>query len=252
MGRHRPLTQTKTKGSMNVATPEMPRGDLVRWMREIESRIAVAEKRDPFINSGVSVTAPGVHQVDGSLIVQNGEAKSGNYAAGSTGWHLGNDGSAEFNSLVLRSGIINNAALSNAVSFDGNGGAATNFAVTTTGSTSVLISVTNTVPAGMTKMASFVSGNVTAVNSTASLDYLQSRVGITGPTGTNYAGNSGFAPVAASGGSQQVSASKYGILSGLSGGQTVTHYMNVWASTASWAANTSNVADLQAIILWGS
>lgn len=208
-----------------MATPEMPRDDLVKWMREMESRIAAAEKRDPFINSGISIPSAGNMSVDGNLTI------NGNLTA---------------------TGKISNAALVNPVAFDGNGGAATNFAVSTTGASSALYSVTNKVPTGMTKMASIVIANVTAINSTASLDYLQSRVGITGPTGTNYAGNSGYAPVGASGGSQQVSASKYGILTGLTGGQTVTHYVNVWSSTASWAANASNVADLQALILWGA
>lgn len=261
------------------ATPRLPMDNPIQWFRKIEADIRLLREQmgNLLAGSGLSVPSTGVTQVDQTFNVVGTQNVSGNlnvtgsatiggpttisgtttvsgtngiqssnFVPGSTGWNLTGT------SIEIDTGAIGNSALVHPISFDGNGGAATNFAVATTGASSVLLSVTNTVPAGMTKMASFVTSNVTAINSTASLDYLQSRVGITSPGGTSYAGNSGYAPVGASGGSQQVSASKYGILTGLAGGQTVTHYLNVWSSSANWAANASNIADLQALILWGA
>lgn len=52
-----------------MATPELPRDDLMKWQRAIEERIAQVEKRDPIANTGLSVPGPGVTQVDGNLTV---------------------------------------------------------------------------------------------------------------------------------------------------------------------------------------
>ncbi|MGZ4556651.1 MAG: hypothetical protein ACXVXZ_13055 [Mycobacteriaceae bacterium] len=197
---------------------------------------------------GLSVPASGVAQVDGSLVVQNGEAKSGNYASGSAGWHLGNDGNAEFNALTLRAGIVGNGALTNPVTFDGNGGATTNFAIPTT--SSVVNSVTNVVPAGITKMASFVTGSISGFNGTAAADYLFASCAITG-NGTTYLGNSLY-DLAAAGAGVEVSCAKYGILTGLTPGTSVVHDLRARAQTATWPASTATVADLQVLILWGA
>lgn len=240
-----------------MATPEVPRDDLVKYLHELERRLAAVERKDPFINSGVSIPGAGVTQVDGALnilgnlgvqgastVSGSGGIQSSNFVHGSTGWDLTGT------QVEINTGAIGNSAIVHPIAFDGNGGAMTNFALGTSSAT-ILGSVSNTVPAGMTKMASFVVGNVTAVNSTASMDYLECRVGIVDPSSVNYTGNSMYQETPAGTGGH-VGASKYGILTGLSGGQTVQHYISAWASSAAWAANASNIADLQAIILWGA
>ncbi|MGZ4587268.1 MAG: hypothetical protein ACXVX9_05655 [Mycobacteriaceae bacterium] len=224
----------------------MPRGpgDLERRIRDLERLVQELAAARTLENASITAS-PG-------LGIRTSDFDGTSFASpGTHGNYFGGDG-AVLNALYLRPGSISNTLLTNPVAFDGNGGATTNFAVTTTGASSALGAVTNTVPAGMTKMASFVTGGVTAVNSTASLDYLQCRVGIIDPNSVNYAGNTQYQPVSGSNGSGQVSASKYGLLTGLSGGQHVTHYISVWSASANWAANASSIADVQAIILWGA
>jgi hypothetical protein len=246
-----------------MPTPQLPGfGDasaFTRWTKSIDYRLNLLFEKlnNVLANTGLSVPGPNVTQVDGSLNVvgnlnvsgsstvsgSNG-IQSSNFAHGATGWNLTGT------QVEINTGAIGMSALVHPISFDGNGGALTNFA-TGTSSSVVLGSVSNTVPAGMTKMASFVVGNVTAVNSTASTDYIECRVGIVDPSSVNYTGNSMYQQTPAGAGGH-VSASKYGLLSGLSGGQTVQHYISAWSSSAAWAANASNIADIQAIILWGA
>jgi hypothetical protein len=199
-------------------------------------------------NTGLSVPAPNVTQVDGSLIVQSGEAKSGNYAAGSAGWHLDHGGNAEFNAMTLRAGIISNGALTNPVSFDGCGGAVTNFAVATSWTT--VGSVGITVPSGMSKMLSSGTVGISAVPPTGT-DFLFARLNITAG-GSTYLGNPQFAPAIGSSGAANVMAAKYGILTGLTPGSTVTFSFDAHSQTAAWAANAANIADLNIAITWGN
>ena len=246
------------------ATPHIPGfslDGLIKRFKDIEYSVRLLQEKlnHVFDNTGLSVPGPGTTQVDGNLNVlgilnmlgtaivsgTNG-IKSSNFATGVSGWNLTGT------QVEINTGAIGNSALVHPLAFDGNGGATTNFALSTTGSSVALGAVTNTVPAGMTKMASFVVGNITAVNPTASLDYLECKVGIIDPSSTNFAGNTQYTPVSGSNGSGHVSASKYGLLSGLSGGQSVTHYISAWSANANWAANASNIADVQAIILWGA
>lgn len=57
--------------------------------------------RGRLTGSGMSVPAAGVTQVDGSLVVQGGDARSGNYEPATAGWHLPSSGAAEFTDIIL-------------------------------------------------------------------------------------------------------------------------------------------------------
>lgn len=232
------------------ATPDLPRDDLVKWMKGIEYQIALLRERlnNPLANTGLSVPGPGVTQVDGSLVVQNGETKSGNYAAGSAGWHLDHSGDAEFNSLTLRAGIIGNAALTNPVRGDVMTANASNFALTTSAVT--LASSTWALPSGFTSVTVDVTAKVYAINSTAGLDYVYGRPRIVRvsdgatvlPTAT---------PTAASGsGGSGTSIERYVAVVALAAGDSVTISVEGWTAFAGWAANASNYAEVSGSLTW--
>jgi hypothetical protein len=71
--------------------------------REVKDTLADLRrfKRNPFSNTGLSTPEPDVVQVDGALVVQGGDARSGNYAAGVAGWHLPASGAAEFTDIII-------------------------------------------------------------------------------------------------------------------------------------------------------
>src|SRR5690349_15997908 len=71
--------------------------------------------RNPLANTGLSATEPGTLQVDGDLVVKDGEVRSSNYVAGVSGWRLRPDGTIEMNDAQIRGGIIGNDALTNPV-----------------------------------------------------------------------------------------------------------------------------------------
>ena len=82
------------------ATPQ-PWFDLRKRLKDVEEQLRKLRNTSPFSGTGMSVPADGVTQVDGSLVVQGGEAKSGNYVPATSGWHLGSDGTAEFKDITL-------------------------------------------------------------------------------------------------------------------------------------------------------
>ena len=221
--------------------PVRPEGDPSGWggeldfKREVRARLEALETRNPLQNASIGA---------GGLVFRgDGAARSDDFEAGVSGWKVAGD-SAEFNDITLRGGIIGNDALTNPVLFDGGGGAITNFALSTTHAT--LITVPKTVPEGCTKMASFCWGGVTAVNSRTVLDFVSAQVFI-----ETFDGNPLWAPVDPSGNGGHTSASKYGILTGLTPGATVTHGLRAWTTGGDWAAHVSSVADLQLLLLWG-
>jgi hypothetical protein len=237
-----------------MATPRLPRnlpgGNPVSWIRALERRIALIEQRSPFTGTGLSAPASGVTQVDGSLIVQNGEAKSGNFAAGSAGWHLDHGGNAEFNALTIRGGIIGNDALTSPVGVGAIYDSLTNFALTT-----VLTNIrtTNiTVPSGFTKAAVSIVVRVYAINpnttggyDTHGGDYLYGEA--------NIQGFNGYAlPLAVSGsGGSGTNISPFStVLSGLTAGSTFNVQIAASTNYANWAANASNTAEVSGSVLW--
>ena len=210
-------------------------------MRILEAKVAALQHAA--FSEFVSIGLDGMKIKNGGSLDVSGDLDVGGTADFSGDTTIGGN-LAVTGTLSLPAGIINNDALTNPVLFDGGGGAVTNFAVSTTHAT--LGTVTKTVPAGCTKMASFCWGGVTAVNSRTVLDFLFAQVFI-----ESFDGNPLWAPVDPDGGSGHTSASKYGILTGLTPGATVTHGLRAWANGGTWSASVSNVADLQLIVLWG-
>lgn len=234
-------------------SPIHPDGSgLIKWIKGIEAftRLLAEKLNHIFEGTGLSVPSPGVTQVDGSLIVQNGEAKSGNYASGSAGWHLGNDGNAEFNALTLRGGIIGNDALTNPSSPQAIYDSVQNFGLTTTLTN---IRTTNvTIPAGFTKAAVQLTvrayatnPNTTGGNNGAGGDYLYAEANINGYNG--YALPTG---VSGSNGSGTNVSTFALVLTGLTPGGTVVLQCAAQTGFLSWAANASNTADVSAMIVW--
>lgn len=242
------------------ATPHIPGfslDGLIKRFKDIEYSVRLLQEKlnHVFDNTGLSVPGPGTTQVDGNLNVlgilnmlgtaivsgTNG-IKSSNFATGVSGWNLTGT------QVEINTGAIGNSALVHPLAFDGAGGAAINFAIPTT--QTVVGSTSSTVPAGMTKMASFVTGLVTGYNGTAAPDYLYAAVAITG-NGSTYVGNQMYGLVGAST-AGEVACSKYGILTGLTPGATVVHDIRVNSQTAAWPASGATRADLQVLILWGA
>jgi hypothetical protein len=236
-------------------TPQMPRNTpdgLIRWMKWVEGRLSfILEKLNNVLaNTGLSVPGPGVTQVDGSLVVQNGEAKSGNYVAGSAGWHLDHAGNAEFNDLTLRGGIIGNDALTNPVTPQAVYDSVQNFSLSTTLTN---IRTTNvTVPSGFTKAAVQLTvrayatnPNTTGGNNGAGGDYLYAQANINGFNG--YALPTG---VSGSNGSGTNVSTFAVVLTGLTPGGTISLQCAVQTGLLSWAANANNTVDLSSSISW--
>lgn len=176
----------------------------------------------------------------GNLIIDEGEVQSGNYAAGSTGWALFPTGSAEFNSLTLRGGIIGNDALTNPVSVGLASNTQTNFAVATTQGTFAATPLT--VPAGFTSVIIWSWAGASIYNSTASsmYTYLES-----GPAGAG----SGLPWTALAASTVTMSIDGVVARSGLTAGSTLTTYALIQAGAAI-PANTSNTAWTRVMALW--
>lgn len=219
-----------------------PHYNLRNRLKGIDEAIRVLRNTSPFAGTGFTVAADGVTQVNGSLVVQSGEAKSGNFAAGSTGWHLDHSGNAEFNDLTLRGGIIGNDALTSPVAtgqaFVGTSG----FGLSVAGAW--LLTRTATVPTGFTVCTVTAFGRVAAINSTATGDGLYSALDVNGAGGSQF---STFVPAG------QASTSTVGFsttLTSLTAGATVTTRLFASTGLASWASNAANGADLSVTFLW--
>jgi hypothetical protein len=119
--------------------------------------------------SGMSVPGPGITQVDGSLVVQGGEAKSGNYAPGTAGWHMGSDGTAEFKDITLYD--LPNSMLASPVAPAVAHADASDFSLTS-GANQTLATATVPVPAGYSRALVSATAGISAFNPTASPDYL--------------------------------------------------------------------------------
>lgn len=234
-----------------MATPELP-GTFKRVIEKLRYDLNMTNEKlnNVFANTGLSVPGPNVTRVDGSLIVQSGEAKSGNYVAGSSGWHLDHGGNAEFNDLTIRGGIIGNDALTTPVGVGAIYDSLTNFALTTTLTN---IRTTNiTVPTGFTSAAVSIVVRVFAINpnttggyDTKGGDYLYGQANIRG-----YNGYALPLAVSGSGGSGTNISPFSTVLTGLTAGSTFNVQIAACTSYAGWAANTSNTAEVSGSVLW--
>ena len=229
------------------ATPQPPRNHpdgsgLIRWMKGGESQLSFLRERlnRPLANTGMSVPGPGVTQVDGSLVVQGGDAKSGNFATGSTGWHLDHTGNAEFNDLTLRGGIIGNDALTNPVIPQSVWkGTTADFSLNT--GWTALTAQTQSAPSGASSVIVHGFVRLVATNTTASKDYLYSDLDIAGQS------CGGFATPVAAGDVGTSFCSFARVLTGVSS-VTLTAYGST--STGTWATGTGNVCQISASVLW--
>lgn len=159
------------------------------------------------------------------------------------------DGSATFGgnviingNLSVPNGSISNAALQNPVQTATSSNGVNNYAITTT--STVRASLTLTVPAGFTQAVVIANPTAMGFNSTASADYLYVQAVVQGI-------NSGELYSAAGAGLGVGLASPFHTtLTGLTGGGTITVAVATRTSTATWAASTSNQANVYATALF--
>jgi hypothetical protein len=213
------------------ALPE-PWASLRARIESIESRLTHLLNRSPFFGTGMHPNGAGGIDSD-------------TYVAGTAGYSFKNTGNFEVNNITLRGGIIGNDALTNPLSPLTLHADATNFAPTTAGVT--IMSVTATVPSGYTK-ALLIGLYVSAFahNSTAANDSLYANI-LTTPATAGWQIPSPTCPAGA-----WTSAYQQGTLlvTGLTGGGTVTISGQVSTSGANWAANASNVANLDVAVMF--
>lgn len=222
------------------ATPDMPRADLIKWMKGIEAQLSLLGERvnNPLANTGLTVPGPGVVECDGQFNVVGNETVSGtlnvtgNTVIGGT--------------LSLPNGIINNAALTSPLSPITLHADANNFGPTT-GAGITIMTVSTTVPTGYTK--ALIIGmymSAFAHNSTASTDSLYVNIATT-PSLAGWQVPSPSCPAGS-----WTSAYQQGtlLIPGLTGGGTLSISGQVSTSAGNWAANASNVANLDVSILF--
>lgn len=171
--------------------------------------------RNPFANSGITVTAPGEFEIDGSVTV------TGDFTA---------------------DGKISNDALTNPV-VPGQQFIGTNtFGLTVAGSN--ILTRTATTPAGCNTVTVSAFGRVVATNSTASVDYLYTTLDVAGSGGNQ------FPTYVPAGAGSTSSCGFCTTVTGLSPGDAVTTSLFASTGAASWASSGSNAADLSVVYLW--
>ncbi len=208
------------------------KAQIVQWIRD-----EIAKAAQGGANGSLHIDGP-----TGNLIIDNGDIRSGNYVAGTSGWDLAPTGNAEFNSLTLRGGIIGNDALTNPVNFGGIGYSATAFTVTS--SSTAVVTRTITIPTGFTQAAIIGVSTAGAVNGSTGAGYLYIQTVINGTGGAVMPAYGG-----PSGGWAFVAASAMRTLSGLTTPGVITVTANLYASGA-WGSNASNIANLDVICLF--
>ncbi len=186
-----------------MATSDLPRDDIAKYLKQLEDRIAQVERRSPLAGSGMSVSAPGEVDVAGLLSV------TGNLSVTGT--------------LTIGAGLIPTEALASPVA--GQVARASSSLFTLTTSYATLASATPVpVPAGFStcQVVVFaqmyvVNPNTTGGSNGAGGDalYVKALISSSGTTATPtaVAGSSGYATTYAQDGF---------VLSGLAAGSSVT------------------------------
>jgi hypothetical protein len=190
--------------------------DFTQRFLDLEREVRMLRTRSPFANTGISITAPGQFEIDGSVTV------TGDFIA---------------------EGKISNDALVAPVAPGSIYDSRTNFALTTT--LTNIRTTTITVPAGFTRAAVSIVVRVHAFNNNAGLDYLYAQA--------NIAGYNGYAlPLAVSGsGGSGTNVSPFSaVLSDLTPGGSFTVQIAAQTAFASWAADTQNTAEVSGSVLW--
>ena len=234
-----------------AALPE-PWKSLRARLESISERVRKLENAasNKFSGTGLSVPSDGVTQVDGDLVVKDGEVRSSNYVAGVSGWRLRPDGTIEVNDAEIRGGIIGNDALTNPSKSEAIYASTTNFSLTTTLTNK--LTKTLTVPAGFTSAAITVTARVFIFNPNttggydgAGGEYLYGQA--------NIAGFNGWAlPLAISGnsGSGTNISTFSAVLTGLTPGGSVLVQAAAQTAYASVAASSGNTAELSGMVTW--
>jgi hypothetical protein len=229
-------------GSQFNPMPNDRPGELERRVRDLERLVQEMAAARTLENASITAAA--------GLGIRTSDFDGTSFAnPGTHGNYFGGDG-AVLNALYLRPGSISNAVLANPVRGDSAYAYATNFALTTTGTTP-LVSQSWYTPTGFTTANVLIAGRVFAYNSTASLDYLfaRSRVYVPSSGQTGYGTGLPLA-VSASGGSGLNSSPISIKVANLTDGQEIRLEIQGWTNTAGWAANAGNTADVAGQIIW--
>jgi len=177
----------------------------------------------------------------GDLVADRGQFRSLNYVPGTSGWGLQPDGNAEFNVLTLRAGIIGPDALTNPADFGASGTSATGFGLTSTPTDRAASTIG--VPSGYMRAIVMCTVDATAVN-TALSGLLMLSANINGTRGGENSGAPGPNSYYAN-----ASASAIRTLTGLSGGN-ITVAATVHCDAGTWAADTHNIVNCNAIAVF--
>lgn len=184
--------------------------------------------------------AAGIRAVEGGIFVEGSETVSGPLTV---------NGVSEFNGsmsisgpLNLQPGSIQNDSLANPVQMETSSNGVNNYAIGTT--STVRASLTLTVPSGFTQAVIIANPTAMGFNNTAGADYLYVQAVVQGV-------NSGEMYSAAPAGLGVGLASPFHTtLYGLAGGSTITVSVATRTSTAAWAANGANQANIYATALY--
>lgn len=161
---------------------------------------------------------------------------------GTTGNYFGGDGLVA-NAVYFRPGSISNDTLSNPVLPGVIAGAADNFAVPLSATT--IIELVVDTPSGYTKALVQGVGQVTAWNPTATDDYLDAGLYMTGETVATHFMSRAYVPA-----STQNSAIDNRAVLLEDVGASITLTLKAETAFGAWSADSINVADITATVLW--
>lgn len=208
-----------------------PIPSLLTRLRKIEAWMARKDSSSPFYGTGMHPNGAGGLDSD-------------NFVTDVSGYRLAE--TPEFNDVKLRGGIIGNDALSEPVRAARLHDDATGFAVGT-GQGAVILSASVTVPAGYTQAIVLnLSVAATAINTTGSTDWLYAY-GKVNNTSTGWQIGSADVPAGAAGVAYDISSNH---ITGLASGSSLTVTGLVSSGLAAWSASGSNVANIDAAILF--
>jgi len=232
---------------------------LQRWLRQQERKAQRQQQSSAFARSGTTVVAEDVTEVDGTLdvvgalIVDGTETVNGPLAVHGTAAFDGDTtiggNAAITGTLSLPAGIIGNDALTSPVVPQAVYFNASNFSLNT--SPAVKASQTITVPAGFTSAVVSVTARIYAANpnTTGGMgpggDYLYGKATIDG------ADCIALPVIVLGSGSSGVSVSSFSVVkTGLTPGGTFVISAVGITAYLTWAAYTTNVAEVSGFIQW--
>jgi len=111
------------------------------------------------------------------------------------------------------------------------------------------LTVTSTVPPGMTRLLLDMTGWASAVNGTTGAEPLSIQCRVTDAVG-NVTTSAKQTTTVPAGTSEQVSGGLRLLMVNLNPGDVLTHQLLVFTAGTAWPANAATVLDLQATLLW--